>query len=137
MSTLAIYNKELDAFEFDTEKLSKAGLELNVLYCKNRTDPASERTLDLLILKALKNHFEEEKVISFNAMDCYINTLKTISKKVELAEKEGYVLDHPINPDSFSQEQVLQFYENKNFNLLIGMTVFLAREYKKIKKNKS
>ena len=136
MKNLARYNFELDSIDFDTERLRNAGIELSILYCKNRVDPASERTLDLLILKALKNYFKKEKAISFNAIDCYMNTLKTISKKVEVVEKEGHILDYPLNPDSFSQEQILQFYQDKRFGYLVGMTVFIAREYEKIIKNK-
>ncbi|MFH1187090.1 MAG: hypothetical protein V1697_02865 [Candidatus Levyibacteriota bacterium] len=131
MNNLARYDFEMDAIDFDTERLRKAGLELNILYCKNKADPASERTLDLLILKALKNYFKEEKVISFNSIDCYMNTLKTISKKVEAVEKEEHILDYPLNPDSFSQEQILQFYQDKRFGYLVGMTVFVAKEYKR------
>lgn len=131
MKPLARYDFELDSIDFDTERLRKVGIELSILHCKNRADPASERTLDLLILKALKTYFKEEKTISFNALDCYMNTLKTISKKVEVVEKEGHILDFPLNPDSFSQEQILQFYQDKEFGYLVGMTVFVAKEYKR------
>jgi hypothetical protein len=131
MKDIASYNYELDEFHFDTERLREAGIELNVLFCKNIKNPAAERTLDLLILKALKNYFKKEKVISFGAIHCYMDTLKAISKKVELIEKEGYILDLPLNLGSFSQEQVLQFYQDKKFRPIVGMTVFVAKEYEK------
>jgi len=131
MKNLARYNFELDTIDFDTERLRDAGIELSTLYCKNRADSASERTLDLLILKALKTYFKEGKIISFNAIDCYMSILKTISKKVEAVEKDGHILDYPLNLDSFSQEQILEFYQNEKFSYLVGMTIFVAREYKK------
>jgi len=135
MKELARYIPGLDIIDFDTKRLSKAGIELNVLYCKNRADPASERTLDLIVLKAFKSHFKE-KVISFGAIDCYMHTLKAISKKVEVAEKEGCILDYPMNLDSFTQEQILQFYQDKIFEPLVGMTIFAAREYERKFKTK-
>ena len=131
MDKLAVYDGEQGTFKFDVEKLRKAGLELNVLRGSNFEKPSSNLALHLLIFKAFKNYFIEEKVISFEAIDCYAETLRLASNLVDKIRANKYFLPPPINPNKFPQEQILDFYQKENFNPLLGMMAFLEREYTK------
>lgn len=136
MDNLAVYDGNLGIFNFNLEKLRNAGLELDVLKGDNTEKPSSQVTLDLLIFKAFKRYFEEEKVVSLDAIDCYVELLKKSSKLVDIIKENNYFLPHPINPKNFTQEQILEFYKQENFNPLLGMLAFIEKKYaKKFEKN--
>lgn len=131
MEPIARYDGREEIFNFNVKELTRAGIELNVLRCKEYSNPASEVALDLLVIKALEEHFKNEKIISFNAIDCYRGALKKSSRMVEKIRSNGYFLPYPINPRSFNQEDILNLYKQENFNPLLGMMVFIEREYEK------
>jgi hypothetical protein len=131
MNNLAVYDGEQGTFKFDVEKLRKAGLELNVLRDSNFEKPSSNLALHLLIFKAFKNYFTEEKIIYFDAIDCYYESLKLASNLVDKIRANNYFLPLPINPNKFTQEQILDFYQKENFNPLLGMLAFIEDKYTK------
>jgi hypothetical protein len=59
-----------------------------------------------------------------------------MSKYVEEIEEKEYLVPYPVNFNRFSQEEILQLYENERIDCLLGMMAFADIEYKKKKKGK-
>jgi hypothetical protein len=123
---LARYNKESGIFEIiDKEKLDQAGIDFEMI------SATSLMTLYLLVLKAAKSYFKEEKIISFRVNNHYFETSKKALRLVDILRSKGYSLPPPINLNKFTQEQILQFNKEKNIYPLLGMMTFIEKEYEK------
>ncbi len=128
MKPLARYEQSSDSFYFDETRLAKAGIELSVLKDSN-SNSSSEITFHLLVVKAIKEYFIKEKVVSFEIGDLYKNILKTSSKIVQLITNKGYFVPPPADIGKFTQEQIFEMHQKENFNPILGMLNFLGQEY--------
>lgn len=137
IDSIVFYNSQLDQFEWDSERLRKAGIDERATKKFRRKE---ERGIDpevvfyFLLFKGLKDYIRREKIISLEAIHCLQDINKTVSKGMEVLEKEGFTFDFSIDPNLFTQEEILQFYENRKSAPLQGIAKYIHENYKNKKR---
>lgn len=131
MSYIAKYYSEI-GFDWDIGRLLKENVDLRSFDSKNIEFLFSQMTIDLLMLKAIKEHFREEKIISNNARERYKFLLEDCLKLTEDVEGRRDSLPFEMDYNLFTQEQILFFHKAEQFEHIKGMANFAGKEYCRI-----
>lgn len=128
MRKIIKYDKSQRDFVFDLNRLYRAGINLKVLKKEPGENPALQMALYTLILKAIKDCIRNEKIIPFELVEYHGEFTTRTSSVIELIREEGYPLPPPINIDTYTQREILSFYEEGELEIILGIGRFIGLE---------
>lgn len=128
MNYIAKYSQDI-GFDWDIGKLLENKLDLRQINPKRLESLFSQMTIDLLMLKALRGHFNESQIVSSSSLIIYVNLLKNCSDLTQEVKKRIFSIPFEINYNLFSQEKILTLHKEKYFEHIQGMANFAGEEY--------